>query len=107
NDSSGNLRCNALRGQGKVLGRVESKAYNFTNEGKLLPNLKGAVLKLTGIVPDGTWKVEWWDTDKGLEKSFQTITVSKGSADVPLPALTTDLAFKAYLMGDGTGPTKK
>lgn len=95
------LRCSALNGRGRVLGRVESIANTYANEDKVFPIVKGGVLKLTGLVPDGSWKVEWWDTDKGEEETSQGFTVTAGSAVVAIPPVTRDLAFKAYTVGFG------
>jgi hypothetical protein len=101
------LRCSALNGRGRVLGRVESIANTYVNSGKVFPNVKGGVLKLTGLAPDGSWKVEWWDTDQGVEKGRQNVTVSGGAVDVPMPPVAADLAFKAYAVGVGPAVKKQ
>ncbi len=98
------LRCNALNGKGKVLGRVESRGFVYTRKPGTLPQVQGALLKLSGLAPDGAWTVEWWDTDKGIDTASQNFTVTAGSANLVLPALTTDLAFKAYVAGSETKP---
>lgn len=55
---------------------------------------------LSGLNRDGAWNLEWWDTDKGVKTSFTKITVTQGAAEVSLPAIATDLAFKAAYAGE-------
>jgi hypothetical protein len=90
---AGALRCKALNGKNKVLGRVQSRSFTYGSKER--PEVKGAVLHLSGLKQDGSWKVEWWDAEKGVKTGTTQINVKKGNADLPLPAITKDLAFKA------------
>ena len=102
----GALRCKALNGEGKVLGRVQSKSYTYSS--KENPLIKGAVLHLDGLSQNGAWKMEWWDTEKGTKLAVKKFKVSGGAAALPLPAIDKDLAFKAvYTGGKSTKPSVK
>jgi hypothetical protein len=88
----GALSSKALNGKGRVLGRVQARAFTYGNP-KLSP-VKGATLKLNGLNKDGVWRVEWWDTEKGVKTGTGKFKVDQGGAALSLPAITTDLAFK-------------
>jgi hypothetical protein len=90
----GSLRCKALNGTDRVLGRVQSRAYTFSNP--QTPKVEGGKLELKGLNHDGKWNLEWWDTDKGVKTGGTQVKVVQGAAEVSLPAITTDLAFKVF-----------
>ncbi len=93
----GALRCKALNGKNRVLGRVQSRTFTFGSA--QTPKVEGGKLMLKGLNRDGAWNLEWWDTDKGVKTGGTKITVAQGAAAVALPVLTTDLAFKASYAG--------
>jgi hypothetical protein len=94
----GGLRCRALNGKDRVLGWVQSRAFNYGNA--QLPKVEGGKLILQGLSRDGAWNLEWWDTDKGVKTGLKKVKVTQGSAEVSLPVITTDLAFKAAYAGE-------
>lgn len=93
----GVLRCKAIVGRDRVLGRVQSR--NFTYSHPETPPVKGGILRLTGLNHDGFWKMEWWDTEKGIKRGVVKAKVKGGSTFLTLPVITTDLAFKGYYAG--------
>ncbi len=90
----GSLRCKALNGTDRVLGRVQSRSYTFSNP--QTPKVEGGKLELKGLDKDGKWNFEWWDTDKGVKTGSTQVKVVQGAVEVPLPSITTDLAFKFF-----------
>lgn len=90
----GSLRCKALEGTQRILGRVQSRFYTFSNP--QTPKVDGGKLELKGLNPDGKWNLDWWDTDKGVKTGGTQVNVIQGAAEVPLPEITTDIAFKVY-----------
>ena len=100
----GALRCNALNGTGKVLGRIQSKSFTYSSPEN--PSIKGAVLHLNGLKQDGSWEMQWWDTEKGIKLSEKRFKVNGGRAAFSLPAIAKDLAFKAIYTGAKTSKTK-
>ena len=93
----GALSCKALRGRGKTLGYVRSRGFNYGNP---RPNkVTKAVLKLDGLNQDGPWKIEWWDTEKGVIVHQAKVSVKNGTAQAPVPPVSTDLAFKLIYAG--------
>jgi hypothetical protein len=94
----GALRCKALNGTDRVLGRVQSRAFTFGSA--QTPKVEGGKLMLKGLSRDGAWNLEWWDTDKGVKTGGTKITVAQGAAEVSLPPITTDLAFKVAYAGE-------
>ncbi len=93
----GALRCKALNGRDRVLGRVQSRAFTYASPST--PRVEGGRLKLAGLNRDGDWNLEWWDTDKGIATGSVKVEVAQGSAEVSLPPITTDLAFKLSYAG--------
>ncbi len=57
------------------------------------PENSEAVLTLNGLA-DGDYAVEWWDTFSGEIAQTATVTVSDGTADISVPAFSTDWAVK-------------
>lgn len=57
------------------------------------PEVTEAVLTLTGLADD-EYTVEWWNTFTGNIDHTATVTVEGGTADVVVPAYTTDWAVK-------------
>ncbi len=90
----GSLRCKALNGTDRVLGRVQSRSYTFNNPQS--QKVEGGKLELKGLNRDGKWNFEWWDTDKGMKTGGTQVKVVQGAAEVPLPIIATDLAFKVF-----------
>ncbi len=89
----GSLRCKALNGRNRVLGRVQSRSFTYGSTAT--PKVEGGKLMLSGLSRDGDWSLEWWDTDQGVKIGRLRLKVVQGAVQVPLPPITTDLAFKA------------
>lgn len=87
----------ALSGKGKVLGHVQSRGFTYANPKPV--KVAKAVLKLDGLSTDGLWKVEWWDTEKGIITGIGKLKVTNNGASLPVPPVVTDLAFKLIYAG--------
>lgn len=87
----------AILGNDTVVGwfRPEGRTWSRVCALKeVIPPAPPTFVGLSGL-PAGSWKVEYWDTWKGVVTSTRTIQVGvTGKARVPLPKIETDLAIK-------------
>ncbi len=70
----------------------DSSWYNHAGNGAV-GSVDASTIGLRGL-PDGDYRVEWWDTWKGSVQRTEEATVSDGELTLALPRLETDLAMK-------------
>ncbi len=90
------LRCRALSGDKKVLGWIQNRRFTYRDiyQGAVLNQISDAVVNLTGISDDGLYSVQWWNAQAGTVHSTASVNISGGSANLPVPPVTQDIAFK-------------
>lgn len=95
------LRCYALKGDNRVLGWVQSRNYTYWNvyNGLPLPYVNDGVVNLTGLNQDGIWTYEWYETLNGTLISSGTVNSSSGNANINVPSVDKDIAFKMFFTG--------
>ncbi len=108
------LRAYALTGTGKVLGWVQSRNYTYWNQcascqggtARPLPVVSDGVLQLSGLSGDGLWNATFFGTVDGTAQGTTGATAVGGVLNLPLPALSQDLAFK-LVRADGPSPVSR
>lgn len=108
-DYVGMLKCYALRGGRKILGWVQSRNYTYWQQynGEPLPVVADGIVNITGVT-NGRWRVSWWDAASGLPQAgFSDYFTDSGNLNIAVPAVSRDIAFKAYYIGSCkiAGPT--
>ena len=94
------LKVYALQGPKTVAAWVENRNYNYASvqaHGK--PKPVEGTLHFTGLAHNGTWEVQWWDTDKGIIASRATAKASHGKMDVAVPPTAWDWGLKMTYSG--------
>ena len=95
------LRCFALNGNDKILGWVQSRNFTFWQQynSEPLPLVSDGVIQFTGVSSDGNWHIRWFETLNGIQTSSSNASASGGNLSIPVPAVSTDIAFKADWTG--------
>ena len=70
----------------------DSSWYNHAGTGPV-GKVDPSMLTLTGL-PNGQYRVEWWETWKGQRERAETVTVRGGRLRLDIPAIETDVALK-------------
>ncbi|MBI5387474.1 MAG: DUF5060 domain-containing protein [Verrucomicrobia bacterium] len=94
-------RAFAWRGQDRAyvwLHHPQATWWNVVAEKKSPPEIAGDSLSLDGLT-DGTYRLEWWDTNTGQVTQRKTVSVSGGKLTVPVPVFTSDAACKLVKEG--------
>ncbi len=95
------LRCYALKGNNRVLGWIQSRNWTYWNvyNGMPLTYVNDGILHLTGLNQDGIWTYEWYETLNGTLTSSGTVNAESGNADINVPSINKDIAFKIFYTG--------
>ncbi len=74
---------------------MQDRAHTWFNvrDNKPIPAVPPTVLTVP-VPADGAWRVELWDTEKGVVVSSTTVQAKGGHAEVALPAIEKDVALK-------------
>ncbi len=80
---------NGTRAQGWI---YDALAFD-TPASEVHPTISNLVTRLEGV-SNGVYRVEFWDTSKGLLTKYQDVEANKGSLSVTVPPFSKDIAFK-------------
>jgi hypothetical protein len=88
------LRCHAWVRPGRILGHVIDA--HWSRHGETDPAVHDARVTIGPRVPAGAIKWEWWDADRGEVIKRGNSHHPGGHLELPIPPLTTHLAFKLW-----------
>jgi len=92
---AGDLAALALQNdQGGYFWIYERRLFRAESDKEFVPTeRKGLTLRMAGI-SDGAYRVEFWDTRKGVSVSEATVEAKDGALEAPIPPFTSDIAGK-------------
>jgi hypothetical protein len=69
--------------------------WNLIAENKQPEPVKEAAIDIRGL-RDGTYRVEWWDTNEGKTIRTEQMSCANGRLNIPVPSFTRDIACKIW-----------
>lgn len=94
--AGGDLRVIGLQGRGSAylwLFNPQATWWNRVVEKKTPGTVASARLELPGL-PPGTYRILWWDTDRGVAIHESEVKLQTGNLTVEIPSFANDLACK-------------